>query len=155
MSEPAAISPTRIRAKKAARLAVQGVDYAQIADVIGTNAKPEYKRQITYSLLQTSTGKAEVQRLEKELARKYTVEDCFDDIDDAITMAKGKTHVPGFVQALALKAKVAGLLIDQVKDVTEPAQKEALDQKAAKSLSELKVSAEGIETEADKVANAS
>jgi len=112
----AKLTTRQLKAKEILDYAMKGESYADIADKVGSKAKPEYKRQVIYENLQSKAGQAEMAKVAEVL--DYSVTDCIKELQKAYQMAEKQGQANAMTQASLGKAKVKGLLVDKVQDVT-------------------------------------
>jgi hypothetical protein len=133
----ARISPRQVRHKQIVKDAIQGKSYESIAKENGLN--PKFPRQDVYRVLQSPASQAELRHIAEKT--EYTVDKCLEEIAEAQVMAKKHRQTTALVSALALKAKVAGLMIEKYQDITD---RSSLRTEAESTLSSLGVSDAGI-----------
>jgi hypothetical protein len=108
----------QVKARKIVDLALSGERYEDIAEKVGSPAKPENRRQAVYSRLQGQVVQAVLREKEEEI--DYSIDQCLKDLDKAYQVAERRDQSLAMTQAAMAKAKVKGLLVDKVQDVTVP-----------------------------------
>ena len=144
-AKPRRLSPRNIKREKVVSLALKGESYTSIAQQVGGN--PNFPRQDVYRIIQSPEAQSILAQKQREMQQQYTTEKALAETDDAIQFAKQRKNPNAMISGLALKSKLAGLLIDKVQDVTEAKPTSDLEKDASAALSGLTVSPAGIETD--------
>jgi hypothetical protein len=106
---------------------------------------PNKIRQARIARQREAIYRAESKEERRELAASYTIVDCIAELEDVRQRAKKKGQTNTEVTAIMGKAKVQGLLIERIQDITDRPDLTKMRQAAQEALSTLRVSEAGIE----------
>ena len=135
------------RKLKAQRLASAVSDTTRTLADIGRELYPnaENPSQTVSNCLKQPGPQAELRRIAKTFDPEQIRDEVMGTLDRAEVIAEGKQRADWMATTALGKAKVAGILIDKVQDVTDRANVRDMQREADKVLSSLAVSDKGIE----------
>jgi len=148
IDKPEKISPRR---EKQRRLAIAAMDHSRTYEEIGRELLPHVAnpRQAVYNRLQDQGVQAELAKIAKTFDPEQIKAEVMTDLEEAGTMARDKGRGDWLTNTAMSKAKLAGLLVDKVQDVTDKANIRDMQVEADKVLSSLAVSEDGIQSSID------
>jgi hypothetical protein len=136
------LTARQVRHKRIVSDAIQGKRYTEIARENGLN--PKYPRQDVYRIIHSPKAQAEMQAIANKV--EVTVDTCLDKLAHAYSVADKRKNPVAMTGAVMAQAKLKGLLIDYVADVSDRVK---LKVEAEDTLSSLGVSSMGIATLGD------